>query len=96
MIFKGSRYSTTAVVTATGADGKARRAIAIRTAPPAPAAFEHVVSDGDRLDRLAARYYGEATKYWLILDGNPGSLNPFELLVPGQPLQIPSNRIVTE
>ena len=46
------------------------------------------------LDTLAARFYGEPTKYWLLLDSNPETLNPFELLVAGTTLHVPKNRLV--
>jgi nucleoid-associated protein YgaU len=94
MIFKGSRYSHTEVISPVAADGRAPRVLATREVPPAPGALEHMVFEGDRLDTLAARYYSEPTKYWLILDANPEPLNPFELLVPGTIIRIPRNRIV--
>lgn len=94
MIFKGSRYSATSLVDATGPDGKTRRTIAPRAIPPAPSALEYTVVDGERLDTLAARFYSEATRYWLILDANPETLNPFELLDAGAVIHIPKNRLV--
>lgn len=96
MIFKGSRYATSDVVTPPTADGTSPRVLAPRVAGPAPGAFTHTVAEGDRLDTLAARFYGEPTRYWVILDANPEPLNPFELLVPGRPIRIPKNRIVGE
>lgn len=96
MIFKGSRYTNNEVITPPGADGEDRRVIAPRAAPAAPGAFTHTVAEGERLDTLAARFYGDATRYWVILDANTEPLNPFDLLVPGLPIQIPRNRIVGE
>jgi nucleoid-associated protein YgaU len=94
MLFKGSRYSATEVVESTGPHGRVTRALALRTAAPEPSALEHTVADGERLDTLAARFYGEPTRYWLILDANPDTLNPFELLEPGEAIHVPRNRLV--
>ncbi len=94
MVFKGSRYSTTEVVEIRGSDDRVRRTLATRVIAPAPSALEQTVSEGERLDTLAARFYGEATKYWLLLDANPETLNPFELLVPGATIHVAKNRLV--
>lgn len=103
MIFKGSRYSGVDVVeieavtvtgTVTGTATRPTRTLAIRAIPPAPSALEYTVVEGERLDTLAARFYSEATKYWLLLDANPETLNPFELLVPGATIHVPKNRLV--
>jgi nucleoid-associated protein YgaU len=91
MIFKGSRYGSTDVIEAEGA-----RTLATRIIPAAPGALEYTVAEGERLDALAARFYGEPTRYWLILDANPDTLNPFELLVPGRSIQVPRNRLTSE
>jgi nucleoid-associated protein YgaU len=96
MIFKGSRYSSAEVITSVDADGRSVRVLSARAIPPAPGALEYIVSEGDRLDSLATRFYAEPTRYWLILDANPEPLNPFELLEPGRPIQVPRNRLVGE
>ncbi len=96
MIFKGSRYSGTEVVeVVTGPGAQTTRTLALRAIPPAPSALEYTVVEGERLDTLAARFYTDATKYWLLLDGNPETLNPFELLVPGATIHVPKNRLVS-
>lgn len=48
---------------------------------------EHYVSDGDRVDLLAARYYGDSEYYWVICVANeilfPLSIQPGDrLLIP--------------
>jgi len=43
---------------------------------------------GDRLDLLAARYFGDPLQYWRIADANPAP-SPDELLEPGRVLIIP-------
>lgn len=94
MVFKGSRYTQVEVIQPPAPDGRAPRALAARPVAPTPGRLEHVAAEGERLDQLAARYYSEPTKYWLILDANPDVLNPFELLEPGRIVYIPQNRIV--
>jgi hypothetical protein len=94
MVFKGSRYSATDVVEIRGSDDRVRRTLATRAISPPPSALEQTVVDGERLDTLAARFYGEATKYWLLLDANPETLNPFELLVPGRAIHVARNQLV--
>jgi nucleoid-associated protein YgaU len=94
MLFAGSRYARTEVITPVGPDGSSPRVLAARRIPPTPGVFEHVVMDGERLDQLASRFYGDPRKYWLILDANPEELNPLLLLRPGHRLRIPQDRAV--
>jgi nucleoid-associated protein YgaU len=95
MIFKGSRYSGTPVISPARIDGSTPQVLAQRVIPPAPGVVSYTVVEGERLDQLAYRYYSEAQKYWLLLDANPDVLDPFELLQPGRVIQIPQNRIVS-
>jgi nucleoid-associated protein YgaU len=92
MIFPGSRYAATEVVELTGPDGVRRRSLAARRIARTPGVLEYVVLDGERLDTLAARFYGDPRKYWLILDANPEELDPLALLRPGRRIQIPRDR----
>lgn len=50
---------------------------------PAPDRFalleEHRVSEGERLDRLAARYLGDPEKFWQLCDAN-AAVRPDELV----------------
>ncbi|MEN6575309.1 MAG: LysM domain-containing protein [Phycisphaerales bacterium] len=72
-----SRYAklTIETLTTTGPDGRQRQ---IRYVPrrflPAAAEgttmVEHVVTQGDRLDNIAARYLGDPTQFWQICDAN--------------------------
>jgi hypothetical protein len=52
---------------------------------PSPERFallqEHAVSEGERLDHIAARYLGDPEQYWRICDAN-GAVRPDELLEP--------------
>jgi nucleoid-associated protein YgaU len=90
MIFPGSRYATTPLVALDESDG--RRTLALRRAPATPGVLEHVVVGGERLDQLAARFYGDPTRYWLLLDANPDVLNPFALLESGRRIRVPADR----
>jgi nucleoid-associated protein YgaU len=94
VVFKGSRYAGVQVIQPLRADGTRPRVLVSRVITPAGGVLSHVVSEGERLDQLATRFYVEPTKYWLILDANLEVLNPFELLRAGDRIQIPQNRIV--
>ena len=93
MIFQGSRYARTEVITAPDARGNTARALGRRRIPPTPGVLEHIVLEGERLDQLAHRFYGDPLKSWLILDANPEELNPFLLLRPGRRIKVPQNRV---
>lgn len=95
MVFKGSRYTRTPVITPENFEGGAPRVLAIRSIPRTPGALDYSVVEGERLDHLSYRFYTDPPKYWLILDANPQVLNPFELMQTGQRIQIPKNRIVS-
>jgi nucleoid-associated protein YgaU len=45
--------------------------------------------DGDRIDLVAEKYFGDSEYWWQILDANPAISNPFEI-EPGTVLRIPS------
>lgn len=96
MIWKGSRYTKSQVIAPVDAEGRSHRVLALRKLPETQGVFEHIVVEGERLDQIANRYYGEPKKYWLILDANPDILHPFEILEVGRRIKIPKNRIVTE
>ena len=49
---------------------------------------EHEVKEGDRLDNLAAEYFGDPELFWRICDAN-AAIRPNELIeVPGRRLSI--------
>lgn len=54
------------------------------------AARQHVVKDGDTLETIAERYYGERAKWRLILDTNRGRLPLDGSLPAGLELEIPA------
>ncbi|MBL7501515.1 LysM peptidoglycan-binding domain-containing protein [Frankia sp. CNm7] len=88
-----SRYAATEVATTTGADGTEWRYLRrrfIAGSDDAAAAIEHLVVAGERLDLLAARYYGNPLLGWRIADAN-GALDPAELTAePGRVLRVPA------
>ncbi|MEU9671665.1 tail protein X [Streptomyces bobili] len=52
----------------------------MRRLPAAEGDFRHTLTDGERLDHLAFRYYGDPQAYWRICDGNPEVLSPLALV----------------
>jgi hypothetical protein len=49
---------------------------------------EHVVVDGERVDNIAARYFGDPTLFWRLCDAN-NAMRPAALTeVPGRRLRI--------
>jgi hypothetical protein len=80
-----SRYAKLAVKTlpVTGPDGQPReiRYVERRFLPPAGAGtplVEHDVVQGERLDRVTAKYLGDPTQFWRVADANE-TLRPEEL-----------------
>jgi hypothetical protein len=48
---------------------------------------EHVVADGERLDAVAARAFGDPTQFWRLCDANL-AMRPAELEEPGRALRV--------
>lgn len=89
-----SRYNgiESATMEVRGGDGRLRT-IAYKRQRLIPLAtetefIEHTVSEGERLDLLAARYLGDPTLFWQLCDFN-GALDPEDLEVPGRVVRIP-------
>lgn len=85
MFEPASRYASLAVKTLTVASGggepRAIRYVERRFLPPTGAEttlLEHVVTQGDRLDNVAASYLGDPTQFWRVADAND-TLRPEEL-----------------
>lgn len=54
-----------------------------------PLLVEVTVTDGDRLDLIAARTLGDPEQFWRICDAN-SAMNPFDLIAePGRILRVP-------
>ncbi|MGH7597040.1 MAG: LysM peptidoglycan-binding domain-containing protein [bacterium] len=80
MFIKGSRYRRLAESTPVDAAGERSRSKDLRLISSTPGRFLHTVHEGDRLDLLAFKYYGDATKWWQICDANPQQAFPVALL----------------
>lgn len=77
-----SRYFGLETTTMTSADGK-QIVYLRRRFLPSPARFqllqEHTVTQGERLDNVAAHYLGDPELFWRIADAN-NAVRPQELL----------------
>lgn len=76
-----SRYHATPIAKLTLPEGREVAYLKRRLVPP-PENFttlqEHAVTEGDRLDLIAARHLGDPEQYWQICDAN-GVMRPDEL-----------------
>lgn len=76
-----SRYYQTETAELKSADGRTIVYLRRRFVPPAEKfdlLQEHVVSEGERLDHLAAKYLGDPELFWRIADAN-SAMHPEEL-----------------
>jgi hypothetical protein len=80
MFIKGSRYRNISESTAVDASGERLRGKDLRLIPETDGRFLHTVREGDRLDLVSFKYYGDATKWWQVADANPQSPFPSDLL----------------
>jgi hypothetical protein len=68
-----SRYASIEVALYVARDGRTTSYLRRRFAPPPERLSlltEHVVTDSDRLDRIAALYLGDSQQFWRICDAN--------------------------
>lgn len=86
-----SRYHGLPVLTMKTEDGQEVAYLGRRFLPATDRFFatrEHTVTDGDRVDRLAAVYLGDPEQFWRLCDAN-GAMFPDELTqTPGRRLLI--------
>jgi hypothetical protein len=88
-----SRYYGSSTLSYTAPDGQNYTYLARRIVPqPGSANYatiaQHTVTQGDRLDLLAATYLGDPLMFWLICDAN-GAIRPQDLVeTPGTVLNI--------
>ncbi len=72
MFDQDSRYAKRPVKTYVDADGREISHVARRLIPAEkPAIADVPVQDGDRLDLIADRAYGDARMSWRVMDANP-------------------------
>src|SRR5262245_61543661 len=80
MFSKGSRYRNLPESSVLTAQGERLRGKELRVMPRLSGRFQHTVRDGDRLDLLAFKYYGDAGRWWQIADANPEFEFPADML----------------
>lgn len=57
--------------------------------PSGPLTYStYLWTDGDRLDNLAFKVYGQADMWWLIMDYNPKIVDPYTI-APGTVIKVP-------
>lgn len=90
MFEPGSRYENVPEAVYVAPDGREVPYKLLRRVPEAPTVVEHVVAQGDRLDLLAFRFYGDPEQFWRLCDANH-ALDPGDLAAePGHRLVIPA------
>lgn len=85
MFRRNSRYRKLADMSSLKPGGEWISCKELRVIPPTEGQFRHTVSDNDRLDLLAYKYYGDPTKWWHICDANPEFSYPTDL-IDGKPI----------
>jgi hypothetical protein len=80
MFARGSRYRNLPESASLDADGERAVGKELRFIPRTPGQFQHTVNEGDRLDLLAFKYYGDPARWWQIGDANPEFPFPIDLL----------------
>ncbi|PYR72031.1 MAG: hypothetical protein DMF86_24740 [Acidobacteria bacterium] len=81
MFFKGSRYRTLPQSAHLDARGESLLGVDVRVIPPTDGQFLHTVSDRERLDLLAFKYYADPRRWWLIADANRAAVEfPLDLV----------------
>ena len=92
MFHETSRYATIETAELTTPEGRVIRYGRRRFLPQGddlPVLMEVTVTEGDRLDLIAAKTISEPEQYWRICDAN-NTMNPTELVAePGKRLRIP-------
>jgi hypothetical protein len=80
MFEKTSRYYKLPDEVITDSSGGKNKAKSLRPLPEVTGKFLHTVQEGDRLDRMAYKYYKKSKKWWRICDANPDFFLPQALL----------------
>jgi hypothetical protein len=91
MFQQTSRYSALSAATYVGPDGREITYVLRRFLPRAstlPLLIEVTVSQGERLDLIAARTIGDPEQFWRICDAT-NVMNPFDLEEVGRTIRVP-------
>lgn len=88
MFLDNSRYAGIARETVRTSDGRDVVAVRLRRIPPSNGTPYTVVGT-DRLDILAYRRYGDATRYWHIADANSELEAEALTRAPGRTIKVP-------
>lgn len=76
MISAASRYANTTVQNITDTNGVTRPTIMPRsTVSRSLVVSDYIWRSGDRVDLIAARYYGDEMLWWVLADANPQILD---------------------
>jgi len=59
------------------------------TAGPKPVSQSYTIQKGDTLSKIAKQFYGDATKYMIIVEANQELIKDPDKIYPGQDIQIP-------
>jgi hypothetical protein len=87
--FKGSRYEDVGEGELLDATGRLLRYKRVRLIPDTPGRFSHVVTEGERIDHVAHRYFRDSERFWPICDANAALWPPDLLGEPGALIEIP-------
>ncbi len=91
MFFKGSRYADVGEDQIADSNGREIRYKTIRFIPETRAQMGHIVSQGERLDHIAHRYFRDPERFWRICDANR-ALWPDDLVAEaGRKILIPAS-----
>jgi nucleoid-associated protein YgaU len=85
-----SRYAAFPTVETPANGGRTVVAVTLRVLPPTEG-DPYVVLENDRLDLIADRSYGDATRFWRIADAN-SELDARRLIEPGRVIDLPPTK----
>ena len=88
MFSKRSRYFEVEQVAVTNGRGEVVTAVKLRP-PVSPAARPARVTQGDRLDVICDRRYGDGTRYWHVADANSELEAAALTAEPARTIQVP-------
>jgi hypothetical protein len=91
MFFRGSRYERVPDQTIVDAGGRTLRYKQVRFIPPTPAQARYIVSQDERLDRVAFHAFRDPERFWRICDANAALWPPDLVAEAGRTLDIPAS-----